>query len=581
MMSIFGVALAAGLVGGSRSLPARGRPMMGAGTAPRAVDAIIVGAGPTGLAAALELHARGARVVIVERSMNPGAFDAEKAFLYNVDGRGQAVLGSLGLLPALLDASVSQEEFRIAIVKDSPNPVGEPVALPTVDIAQRKRTPAQWIPRAKLVELMDAAVAATARQGGALPAIERVYGCELASLEPPLASASPQRAATDGGLWSVKLKRVAGAEGSSEPPLELSTSLVIGADGLGSAVRTQLATLAPALEAAGTLRAADEGSGCGGGKFSVVKRPCASAGLRYKVLTLPPAFRLARTSDARAQPSIAYSLRCTDSAPRPLKAGMLPLRSDEHGRTANFITKEDHPLWEQTTPELLDAYLRATFPHIPLDAQSLGKDEFARFAANRGGHFPHPQHCTDAAFAPASLRGCAAVLAGDALHAFPPDLGQGVNAGLQDVGAFARSLDAHAVTFSRVGQGEAGADEPPAGLAEAVRAYGRARAPEAAAITRLVQLGYPFQYGQEKFLGKLRQGFWAFNLLLRLSLAKVAPALFDAQIFTLVQNPDLAYTEILRRANRTTRHLRLIAVSLLVAAGALWRVALLRAVLRL
>lgn len=540
----------------------RARHAMSTAAPPRTVDAVVVGAGPTGLAAALELRARGARVVIVDRSAAPGGFDAERAFLYNVDGRGQAVLGALGLLPALLGASVSQTEFRISIVKDEPEPVGAPVSLPTVDLAQRRRTPAQWIPRAKLVELMDAAVEATARDGAG-PPVERVYGVELASL-----GLADDGAAADGGrLWAVTLRRV--GEGGEGAPAELRAALVIGADGLGSAVRPQLGALAAAAEPAPEL-------GSGGGCFRVHKRRSASAGLRYKVLSLPPAFKLARASEEVAQPAIAYSIRSAASAARPLKAGLLPLRSDAAGRTANFITAHSHPLWEQTSAEQLEAYLRATFPHVPLDAAHVGAAELERFASARGGVFPQPQHCADAALAPDGPGGCAAVLAGDALHAFPPDLGQGVNAGLQDVGALAACLDAHGVAF-----GPRGASAPPARLAEAARAYGRARAPEAAALTRLVQLGYPFQYGQEKPLGGLRQAWWAANLLLRLTLAKAAPALFDAQIFTLVQNPELAYSEILRRADRTTRHLRLAALALLAVAGALARRAFLGALVPL
>ncbi|KAG8460731.1 hypothetical protein KFE25_010786 [Diacronema lutheri] len=536
---------------------------------PRHVDVVVVGAGPTGLAAALELRARGARVAIVDKAPSPGAFDAERAFLYNVDGRGQAVLDSLGLLPALLAASVSQEEFRISIVTDSAEPVSAPVALPTVDMEQRRRTPAQWIPRATLVELMDAAVAATVEQRSGPPAVERIYGYELQSITLARKEAAGGGGASggDGGareppLWSVRLRRSSAGEERTDGALDLEAALVVGADGLGSAVRAQLAALTAGVRARG-------GAGTGRGGFRVVRRRCASAGLRYKVLALPPAFRLSRRSSQLAQPSVAYSIRSAHSARRPVRAGLLPLRTDEAGRTANFITAHDHPLWEQRTPEQIDAYLRDTFPHVPLDAAHIGAAELARFARSAGGHFPQPQHCTDAALVPTGAAGCAAVLAGDALHAFPPDLGQGVNAGLQDVGALAAQLDAHAVRFGAA-DGRA-QPRPPAGLAAAAVAYGAARAPEAAALTRLVQLGYPFQYSQEKFLGKARQAWWALNLLLRLRLSKLAPALFHPQIFTLVQNPALRYTEILARANVTTRNLQLAAVALLAFAAALAR----------
>lgn len=67
------------------------------------------------------------------------------------------------------------------------------------------------------------------------------------------------------------------------------------------------------------------------------------------------------------------------------------------------------------------------------------------FAADRGGRFPQPQHCRSAHHfeAPqvARAEGTAVALAGDALHSFPPDLGLGVNAALQDVDALVSSLE--------------------------------------------------------------------------------------------------------------------------------------------
>jgi hypothetical protein len=76
----------------------------------------------------------------------------------------------------------------------------------------------------------------------------------------------------------------------------------------------------------------------------------------------------------------------------------------------------------------------------------------------------------------------------------------------------------------------------------------------------------PAQYGQEKPLGKLRQAWWGVNVLLRLQLAKLCPSIFQPQIFTLVQNPTLSYTEVLRRANRTTAMLQLLLLTLAVLA---------------
>jgi hypothetical protein len=80
-------------------------------------------------------------------------------------------------------------------------------------------------------------------------------------------------------------------------------------------------------------------------------------------------------------------------------------------------------------------------------------------------------------------------------------------------------------------------------------------------------------------LGKARQLWWGVNVLLRLKLSKLCPSLFHTQIFTLVQNPALSYSQILRLANRTTALLQLILLSAVGLALAVAKRGLLRGVL--
>jgi hypothetical protein len=60
----------------------------------------------------------------------------------------------------------------------------------------------------------------------------------------------------------------------------------------------------------------------------------------------------------------------------------------------------------------------------------------------------------------------------------------------------------------------------------ALAAYQARRLPDAAALTRLMVLGFPWQYRQ----APLREKLWAVNLVLRAALAKRLPALFDKQV---------------------------------------------------
>lgn len=81
----------------------------------------------------------------------------------------------------------------------------------------------------------------------------------------------------------------------------------------------------------------------------------------------------------------------------------------------------------------LKSFLADAFPQIPV-ADGIDDDELKRFAESKGGRFPDPQYCPGlqwvvgkdgGAERTEELEGpCGVALIGDAIHAFPPDLGQ-------------------------------------------------------------------------------------------------------------------------------------------------------------
>ena len=85
-------------------------------------------------------------------------------------------------------------------------------------------------------------------------------------------------------------------------------------------------------------------------------------------------------------------------------------------------------------------FLEDSFPQLDLSL-FVADEELDRFAKSKGGLFPMPQHANsmtatlnDGGPDSAGDQGTkGVVLVGDALHSFPPDLGQGVNSGLEDV----------------------------------------------------------------------------------------------------------------------------------------------------
>lgn len=81
----------------------------------------------------------------------------------------------------------------------------------------------------------------------------------------------------------------------------------------------------------------------------------------------------------------------------------------------------------------MKAFLAETFPQIPVAAE-IDDAELSRFAESDGGRFPDPQYCPGLFWLAKGngggeaggleSSGSGAALVGDAIHAFPPDLGQ-------------------------------------------------------------------------------------------------------------------------------------------------------------
>jgi len=75
----------------------------------------------------------------------------------------------------------------------------------------------------------------------------------------------------------------------------------------------------------------------------------------------------------------------------------------------------------------------------------------------------------------------AVILVGDAVHCFPPDLGEGVNSGLEDVLELDKSLKEHA------------------SLGEAAEAYGRERGIEVRLLAILLSHVYLYTRTQPRY----------------------------------------------------------------------------------
>lgn len=448
------------------------------------VDAVVVGCGPAGLAAATELRRRGfEKVVAVERRAAPDEFEVAKAYLYLVDRRGQTWTDDVGATESIRDRGVSNAD--VVYTRICPDATGAYVTNPV--LARPGAEKAVWIPRASLL----ATLAERAADEGA----DLRFGVSVEGL------AAAENGAVDIDCGGTVLR----------------TPVVVGAEGARSKVRDFLGTSLP--------------------KSSFEPRELASpsAGLSYKMLQVPPSFSVTNVTDGSSltmRSSGAYVVPSASTKPntRRLRLGLLPSRDPELPRTANIIRPSSHEIWGCKTGAEVREFLRSEFPQLP-DAV-VSDAACADFAAGDPGAFPCPQYVETVA---AQVKGSEVFLVGDAIHAFPPDLGQGVNAALEDVKALGEAFESE----------------------DAVAAYQAARAPAAKAIAHLVQRGFPYQYDQSVW----RQRLFTVGLVARVGANAVAAKLLPAGITKRVAPPPVAfsvidgedYATVWRRVRRATR----------------------------
>ncbi|GAB5356334.1 hypothetical protein AAMO2058_000281800, partial [Amorphochlora amoebiformis] len=92
----------------------------------------------------------------------------------------------------------------------------------------------------------------------------------------------------------------------------------------------------------------------------------------------------------------------------------------------------------------------------------------------------------------------------------------------------------------------------PNSIQKVIQKYETERAPDAKALARIAQIGYPYQYSQSMWRSKL----WFVNFVLRtFILSKILPSIFDPSAIVMVQKSELRYSEIWSRAQRTTRRI--------------------------
>jgi kynurenine 3-monooxygenase len=481
-------------------------------------NVLIVGGGPAGLATALMLAKRGCeKITVLEQRATADYYEPDKSYSYQIDGRGQKFTDFFGLTEQLSELSVPSTDFFFTEIK--PNGSCKTSKLPTVN---PNRKTAYWLPRKAFLLLLYQEI-----QQNWQERITILFNAQCIQIDKKSINNSHQE----------KLGVIVRIENESLVTFE--PNLLVGCDGLNSIVRK-------------TLQEWEQPTS---DKFEMKLFPSPSSSLRYKVLTLPPKFPLNRGGKENSVSTMAYGIRgALRGRKNSLSLGLLPLKNPDEPRPANIIKYPDHHIWELKTTEKLYNFLEKSFPQLPI-RQIVSLEEAERFVNSEGGYFPTAQYCSGLHFllnqeqASQEIpqnKADGIVLLGDAIHCFPPDIGQGVNSALEDVCILNEALSQTNDEISR-----------------ALPLYESLRLPDTKALVYLAQVAYPWQYNQDR-LGKL---LWSVNFFLRFVLSRLLPFIFNPPVFLLIQNHQLSYEQIWKQGKRTT--ITLYILGLIILGGSL------------
>ncbi len=242
----------------------------------RMVNAAIVGGGPAGLATVLMLAKRGWKnIIVLEKRPSADYYEPDKSFLYQIDGRGQKFTDFIGLTDQLAKLSVPNTEFYLTVIRS--NGKRKTSKLP---ITNPNRKTAYWLPRRAFLLLLYQEIECNWQH-----CITVLFNTDCVEIN---------RIAKDNN--ESELLQIIG-QGENGKVFRFEPRLLVGCDGINSILRQ-------------TLSQWDESD-----RFQMKQFPSPSAGLRYKVLTIPPKFPLDRSGSEYAVCNMAYAIRGHSKGP--------------------------------------------------------------------------------------------------------------------------------------------------------------------------------------------------------------------------------------------------------------------------
>ena len=491
---------------------------------PERRKAIVVGGGPVGLATALTLSnaPHSYDVTLIEQSADASGYDPTKAYLYLVNPRGQVWTKRFPRVQELLEelGSLNTGMGNFVTVPADPS-VPIPDKIPAASGEK-----SYWIPRNAMVGVLETVIQ---EQEG-----RRLAGDDIGAVNVlPYKQCISLTSINDGRIQVTVLD-------VRDPQVRFEQSfvvdLVVGADGMNSAVRNYLSN--PPADAPTDWLTENPR------KFRVHSWASAASGLRMKVLQFPPAFVIPPSTAATDSETI-YAIRSVNTGPTDyISLGLLPVKDPTMVRPTNVITRPNHDLLRVKGADDTKAWFQKAFPRLNFEAM-IDDAEWQRFSTAQGTTFPKCQYCAGMQVThPSGNTGV--VLVGDALHAFPPDIGQGINAGLADVESLDRALRGKDII---TGEDQ---DKKPQNLAQALQTYERVRSPEIKSLIRLARFGSPYQYRQPCYRDRVGRILWSANAAFRLLLNKVSGGKIPPAAIMMAMDRSKTYRQLMRQCDITT-----------------------------
>eukprot|EP00586_Coscinodiscus_wailesii_P016707 CAMPEP_0172503856 /NCGR_PEP_ID=MMETSP1066-20121228/173012_1 /TAXON_ID=671091 /ORGANISM="Coscinodiscus wailesii, Strain CCMP2513" /LENGTH=511 /DNA_ID=CAMNT_0013279771 /DNA_START=90 /DNA_END=1622 /DNA_ORIENTATION=+ len=464
--------------------------------------AVVVGAGPAGLAAAMVLPQYFDRVLVLEDAPC-SSYDPSRAYFYNVNQRGQQFTKDFGI--NLSQRGLGVQEFARFIVPADPEQVFDYDVQKPIQQSLSKKEKEQlgtmyWIPRQDLIDVMTEAI--LERNSADETNIEFCRGVHCTHIEP-----------TDDGRVKIifQCKNPEKVDDNNSQTQSFVADLCVGADGISSKVRQ---SLQDGRFQKGWYSNAKQTKQVSPRNFRLKQYQSPSYGLRIKGLRLKPNFAIPKGGGGSSSKTLVpildgfnYAFQSATNGPtNRLNLVILPqTNATMNGRSVNICTEPNHDLWNTEKIRVDDggqsakAYFIKAFPRLEWD-NIVEPDEWELFAATKGSSFPSCQYSPRMQVSSSS--GSGVILVGDALHSFPPDLGQGVNTALCDVMLLKKCLEDAAAVNSNENKSSL------TFLPKALEDYEERNGPETRSLIQLARCGAPYQYGQSSLPMRLAKKIW-------------------------------------------------------------------------